>query len=84
LQGIDVDERQLARVEAIVLSMTPQERRMPHIISTPRRRRIAAGSGTTLEEVNKLMASRKQMAKMMKQLGKGKMPSLPGQPGKAR
>jgi signal recognition particle subunit SRP54 len=77
LQGLDVDERQLARVEAIVLSMTPQERRMPHIISTPRRRRIAAGSGTTLEEVNKLMASRKQMAKMMKQLGKGKMPTLP-------
>jgi signal recognition particle subunit SRP54 len=76
LQGIDVDERQLARVEAIVLSMTPQERRMPHIISTPRRRRIAAGSGTTLEEVNKLMASRKQMAKMMKQMGKGKMPGF--------
>jgi signal recognition particle subunit SRP54 len=82
LQGIDVDEKQLARVEAIVLSMTPDERRMPHIISTPRRRRIAAGSGTTLEEVNKLMASRKQMAKMMKQLGKGKMPTLP--PGLAR
>jgi signal recognition particle subunit SRP54 len=82
LQGIDVDERQLARVEAIVLSMTPQERRMPHIISTPRRRRIAAGSGTTLEEVNKLMASRKQMAKMMKQLGKGKMPAFPGQAGR--
>jgi signal recognition particle subunit SRP54 len=77
LQGLDVDEGQLARVEAIVLSMTPQERRMPHIISIQRRRRIAAGSGTTLEEVNKLMASRKQMAKMMKQLGKGKMPTLP-------
>jgi signal recognition particle subunit SRP54 len=72
LQGVDVDEKQLARVEAIVLSMTPQERRLPHIISTPRRRRIAAGSGTTLEEVNKLMASRKQMAKLMKQMGKGK------------
>ena len=51
---------------------------MPHIISTPRRRRIAAGSGTTLEEVNKLMASRKQMAKMLKAMGSGKMPSLPG------
>jgi signal recognition particle subunit SRP54 len=76
-QGLDVDERQLARVEAIVLSMTPQERRMPHIISTQRRRRIASGSGTTLEEVNKLMASRKQMAKMMKQLGKGKLPTIP-------
>jgi signal recognition particle subunit SRP54 len=78
LQGLDVDERQLARVEAIVLSMTPQERRLPHIISTQRRRRIAAGSGTSLDEVNKLMAARKQMAKMMKQVGKGKMPVLPG------
>ncbi len=78
LQGVDVDEAQLARVEAIVLSMTPQERRLPHIISTQRRRRIAAGSGTSLEDVNKLMAARKQMAKMMKQMGKGKMPTLPG------
>ena len=78
LQGVDVDEAQLARVEAIVLSMTPQERRLPHIISTPRRRRIATGSGTSLEDVNKLMAARKQMAKMMKQMGKGKLPTLPG------
>ena len=74
--------RQLARVEAIVLSMTPQERRLPHVISTQRRRRIAAGSGTSLDEVNKLMAARKQMAKMMKQMGKGKLPAFPGQPGK--
>ncbi len=78
LQGLDLDEKQLARVEAIVLSMTPQERRMPHVISTQRRRRIAAGSGTSLDEVNKLMAARKQMAKMMKQMGRGKMPALPG------
>ena len=86
LQGVDLDERQLARVEAIVLSMTPQERRMPHIVSTQRRRRIAAGSGTSLDEVNKLMAARKQMAKMMKQMGKGKMPALPGMqpPGRPR
>jgi signal recognition particle subunit SRP54 len=80
LRGLDVDEKQLARVEAIVLSMTPQERRMPHVISTQRRRRIAAGSGTSLDEVNKLMAARKQMAKMMKQMGKGKMPAIPGMP----
>jgi signal recognition particle subunit SRP54 len=81
LQGVDIDEKQLSRVEAIVLSMTPQERAMPHLISTQRRRRIAAGSGATLDDVNKLMAARKQMAKMMKQMGKGKMPSLPGMPG---
>jgi signal recognition particle subunit SRP54 len=84
LQGLDLDERQLARVEAIVLSMTPQERRLPHLISTPRRRRIAAGSGTSLDEVNKLMAARKQMAKMMKQVGKGKLPALPGMPPPGR
>jgi signal recognition particle subunit SRP54 len=84
LQGLDVDEGQLARVEAIVLSMTPHERAMPHVINTQRRRRIAAGSGTSLDEVNKLMAARKQMAKMMKQMGKGKMPTLPGMPGPPR
>ena len=81
LQGLDVDEQQLSRVEAIVLSMTPQERRMPHVISNQRRRRIAAGSGTTIDDVNKLMAARKQMAKMMKQVGKGKLPAFPGGPG---
>jgi len=84
LQGLDVDEKQLGRVEAIVLSMTPQERRLPHIISTQRRRRIAAGSGTSLDEVNKLMAARKQMAKVMKQMGKGKLPAMPGMPPPGR
>src|ERR671936_2919857 len=78
LEGLgDVDERQLARVEAIVLSMTPQERRFPHVIDGSRRRRIAAGKGTSGEQVNQLLEARKQMAKMMKQLGKGKMPGLP-------
>jgi signal recognition particle subunit SRP54 len=82
LEGLDeVDDRQLARVEAIVLSMTPQERRLPHVIDGSRRKRIAAGSGTTVEQVNQLLEARKQMAKMMKQIGKGKMPALPGQPG---
>ena len=77
LDGIDIDEAQMARVEAIVLSMTPHERRSPVIINGPRRRRIAAGSGTTIDDVNKLLAARKQMQKMMKQMGKGKMPGLP-------
>jgi signal recognition particle subunit SRP54 len=82
LEGLgEVDEKQLARVEAIVLSMTPKERRLPHVIDGSRRKRIAAGSGTTVEQVNQLLEGRKQMAKMMKQLGKGKMPTLPGQPG---
>ncbi len=77
LDGIDIDEAQMARVEAIVLSMTPHERRSPLIINGPRRRRIAAGSGTTIDDVNKLLAARKQMQKMMKQMGKGRMPGLP-------
>jgi signal recognition particle subunit SRP54 len=77
LQGLDVNETELKRVEAIVLSMTPQERRMPHVIDGSRRKRIAAGSGTTLQQVNKLLSARKQMQKMMKQMGKGKLPGLP-------
>ena len=79
LQGLEqVDESQLKRVEGIVLSMTPHERRVPHAIDGSRRQRIAAGSGTTVEQVNQLLESRKQMAKMMKMMGSGKMPSLPG------
>jgi signal recognition particle subunit SRP54 len=79
LDGLDqVDEKQLARVEAMILSMTPHERRVPHVIDGSRRKRIAAGSGTTVEQVNQLIEARKQMAKMMKMMGSGKMPSLPG------
>jgi signal recognition particle subunit SRP54 len=77
LQGIDVNERDMGRVEAIVLSMTPQERRLPHLIDGSRRKRIAAGSGTSVQQVNQLLAARKQMQKMMKQMKKGKMPGLP-------
>jgi len=79
LEGLDqVNEKELARVEAIVLSMTPHERRVPHVIDGSRRRRIAAGSGTTITQVNQLLEARRQMAKMMKAMGSGKMPSLPG------
>jgi signal recognition particle subunit SRP54 len=84
LQGLDVNEGELKRVEAIVLSMTPQERRMPHLIDGSRRRRIAAGSGTTIQQVNKLLSARKQMQKMMKQVGKGKLPGLPQELTKAQ
>jgi signal recognition particle subunit SRP54 len=81
LEGLDqVDDKQLGRVEAIILSMTPHERRVPHVIDGSRRKRIAAGSGTTVEQVNQLIEARKQMAKMMKSIGSGKMPSLPGLP----
>jgi signal recognition particle subunit SRP54 len=77
LQGLDVNERDMSKVEAIVLSMTPKERRMPHLIDGSRRKRIAAGSGTTIQQVNQLLSARKQMQKMMKQMKKGKMPGLP-------
>jgi signal recognition particle subunit SRP54 len=77
LQGIDVNEKDMGRVEAIVLSMTPQERRLPHVIDGSRRKRIAAGSGTSVQQVNQLLSARKQMQKMMKQMKKGKMPGLP-------
>ena len=77
LGDVDVDDGQMARVEAIVLSMTPHERRVPHLINGPRRRRIAEGSGTTIEDVNRLLQARKQMEKVMKSMGKGKLPTLP-------
>jgi signal recognition particle subunit SRP54 len=77
LQGVDVNEKDMGRVEAIVLSMTPQERRLPHVIDGSRRKRIAAGSGTSIQQVNQLLSARKQMQKMMKQMKKGKMPGLP-------
>ena len=71
-----MDDSRLGRVEAIVLSMTPTERAQPDIISGSRRARIANGSGTSVQEVNQLLSARKQMEKMMKQLGKGKMPNF--------
>jgi signal recognition particle subunit SRP54 len=76
LQGVNVDERELGRVEAIVLSMTAEERSKPEIIKGSRRARIAAGSGTSVQQVNQLLAARKQMEKMMKQFGRGKMPNI--------
>ncbi|MBA2476434.1 MAG: signal recognition particle protein [Actinobacteria bacterium] len=78
LQGVDVNEQDMRRVEAIVLSMTPQERRVPHLIDGSRRLRISRGSGTSVQQVNQLLTARKQMQKMIKQMGKGRMPALPG------
>ncbi len=75
LKNAQVDEKQMARTEAIILSMTRQERLRPDIINGSRRKRIALGSGTSVEEVNKLLKQFDQMKKMMKQfanMGKGK------------
>src|SRR3982751_876428 len=76
LKNVKVDERELDRIEAIILSMTPLERRRPDLIKGSRRLRIAKGSGTTVQHVNQLVKQFGQMQKMMKQLGKGKMPDL--------
>jgi signal recognition particle subunit SRP54 len=82
LDGLDqVNDKELGRVEAIILSMTPHERRVPHAIDGSRRKRIAAGSGTTVTQVNQLIEARKQMAKMMKSMGSGKMPQIPNMGG---
>jgi signal recognition particle subunit SRP54 len=70
------DERELDRIEAIILSMTPQERRRPELIKGSRRLRIARGSGTSVQAVNQLVKQFGQMRKLMKQLGQGKMPDL--------
>jgi signal recognition particle subunit SRP54 len=67
----NVDEKQFVRLEAIINSMTPKERRNHEIISGTRRKRIAAGSGTTVQDVNNLLRQYAQMAKMFKQMGKG-------------
>ena len=71
----NVDERELDRIEAIILSMTPHERAHPEEINGSRRKRIATGSGTTVQAVNKLTKQFGQMRKLMKQLSDGKMPS---------
>lgn len=81
LKGVQVDEKEMGKVQAIIQSMTKQERANPAIINGGRRRRIAAGSGTTVQDVNRLLQQFEQSRKLMKQFaemgGKGKMPKLP-------
>ena len=73
---IKVDERDLDRIQAIITSMTPEERAHPEIIKGSRRRRIARGSGTTVQAVNQLLKQFGQMKKMMRQIQSGRMPNL--------
>src|SRR5512145_947758 len=77
----DLDEKQLVRVDAIISSMTPLERRKPQIIAASRRQRIAKGSGTTVTDVNRLLKQFTQAQKMMKQVSKL---SAGGRGGKGR
>ena len=89
VKDLDIDDNAFKGVEAIIKSMTPKERTNPEIINTSRRQRIAKGSGTDIQEVNRLMKQFDQtrkmmkmmtgskMGKMMAQMPKGKMPNLP-------
>jgi len=81
LQGAQIDDRMLGRVEAMVTSMTAQERRNPKLLQNQSRvRRIARGSGTTHQEVQKLIKQFNEMQKMMRQMGKGGVPKMPRMP----
>jgi signal recognition particle subunit SRP54 len=71
-----VDERELDRIQAIILSMTDLERRRPEVINGSRRLRIARGSGTNVQQVNRLIKQFSQMRKVMRQVGRGKMPDI--------
>ena len=77
----DVTDKQMKRIEAIINSMTLQERRHPDILNGSRRKRIATGSGTSVQEVNQLMGQFKQMQRLMQQMKSGKMRGFPGFPG---
>src|SRR6476646_8223680 len=76
LRGAKIDERECDRLQAIILSMTPQERRHPELIKGSRRLRIARGSGTNVQAVKQLIKQFEQMRKVMRQVSQGRMPDL--------
>ena len=69
--GAEIDEREILRVEAIISSMTDRERSKPRLLNASRRRRIAGGSGTTVQDVNRLMRNYEEMRKLVKRMGRG-------------
>ncbi len=84
LKNMKVPEKELVKVEAIINSMTPAERRNPKIFNASRKKRIAAGSGTSVQDINKLLSNFEQMQKMMQKMmskGGGNIPSMPSIPG---
>ena len=72
MDGVDLDNKVLKRQMAIIGSMTPYEKRNPKVMNASRKKRVAAGSGTKVEEINRLLKMHLQMAAMMKQMGQGK------------
>lgn len=85
LRDVEIDERQFDRIEAIIKSMTPKERAKPELLNASRKRRVAAGSGMKVEDINRLLTQYEQMKKMMRQMsgkgGKRKMMRGMGMPG---
>ena len=73
LGDVEIDEKQMARTEAIIKSMTPLERRKPELLNASRRKRIAKGSGVSIQEVNRLLNQFESTRKLMKQFAGGKM-----------
>ena len=87
LKDVDIDDNAFKGIEAIILSMTPKERQRPEILNQSRKMRIAKGSGTSIQEVNRLVKQFDQTRKMMKMMTgskmktmMGKMPQMPGMP----
>ena len=78
MASANINDKMIAHQEAIIRSMTNKERKNPKLINGSRRKRIAAGSGTSVQEVNKLMKQFKQMSSMMKKMGKGGMKGMMG------
>lgn len=80
--GRDVDlsgaDDEFKKIEAIIYSMTPQERRNPRVLNASRKRRVASGSGTSVQDINALLKQFRQMQRLMKQIRKGRMPNIPG------
>ncbi|MBL7989264.1 MAG: signal recognition particle protein [Chlorobi bacterium] len=82
MKGVEVDDKAMGRLEAMITSMTKEERDKPEIINASRRKRIAAGSGTTLQDVNRLLKQFDEMRKMMRQLSGGGMGRMAGMAAK--
>ena len=80
LKDIDIDDNAFKSIEAIILSMTPKERQNPALLNTSRRMRIAKGSGTNVQEVNRLIKQFDQTRKMMKMVTSKQLPAMPKMP----
>ena len=82
LKDVDIDDNSFKGIEAIIQSMTREERKKPEILKASRKLRIAKGSGTDVSDVNKLLKQFEQMREMMKMFSTGKFPQLPGMGGR--